>query len=1142
MRYPSTLAVVFVLIWALPLFSQTSSTAILGTVVDASGAVVVGAKVILLQVQTGIKRQDTTSSTGDYNFPLLDPSVYSVTVEAPGFKTETRTGIQLELDLKARIDFHMEVGTAVQTVEVSGQGALLDTDQATLGQVVNTRGVEELPLNGRNLGALAVLQPGVQYGGRMGLTDLNAGSGGGIPIPGIAISISANGQRDTDQNATLDGVAVTEARVNTVPFTPSPEAIQEFKVQAGTYSAEYGTHAGAQLAIALKSGANDFHGDAFEFLRNDKLDAQDYFQNYFNPPGAAPTPKNLLRQNQYGGLLSGPILIPKIYNGKNRTFFMFDYEGHKVRQPNQVGESTVPTQAFENGDLSALLHRHDTSGNVLPSIQVIDPITGVPFANNIIPASRISPIAKNLYQFFPAAQFTTPDPISGFNYIGVGSTNINDDQRYVRIDHQISEKDKLFGHYAFDDVSYAQSYGYNPNFPYFVDGRNQNAGAQWIHIFTPAILNEFRLGYMRSVDNTLNPRTNTTFSLAALGLTGLRVLNDNDREFTPREAGLPPINFSNFTALGDNDGGNGFDFNNQYELGDNLTISRGAHNFKMGVMFTRVELDRGAANVPRGDLSYGDDIANSDWASFLLGYPDGSDSPEGLPLTYPRQWRYAGYFQDDWKATQRLTVNIGLRYEYNTAAIDAHGLWRSLSFQDEVNGIPTLVPNIRTVHQFYNPEKKLFQPRVGLAYRLSEKTVIRTGYGIYYNVHQLNNYTILNLNPPLSGSAPFSNTASNGVITNANPITSANPFGALSPTSTINANTLNPDDFEPRIHQWSFGVQRQLPWLSVLDVGYVGSKGVHLDNTVELNNPDPGLSSLPTTPQERRPYQLVIDGPGGPIRPLSRIRWLDSGANSWYQGLQVDYQKRFGHGLQTSFAYTYSKSEGEGYGRNESFGFTNNGSYQDPRDRAADKSVYPFDVTHNAVMSWLYELPTPFAIRRGVPHQIFGGWQANGIWTLHTGLPFTVTQNNSLNTFNSPVRPDRIGTGKLSDPTVNQWFNPDDFQVVTCQVSTLPQLCHYGSSGNGILRGPGFNNLDFSLFKNIAIHESMKVQFRAEMFNILNRPNFNPPNSSLSASSQFLPSEPGGAFPSQIRAQGPGQITALASPMREIQFGLKFIF
>ena len=1122
-------------------FAQTTSTTVLGTVTDPSGATVAGAKVTLLQVSTGIKRQDTTSSSGDYTFPLVDPGAYSVTVEAAGFKIETRGGLQLELNQKARVDFHLQVGTAQQTIEVTGQGALLNTDEATLGQVVNERRVVELPLNGRNLGALAVLQPGVQYGGRMGLTNVN-GNSGGVPVPGVTITISANGQRDTDQHATLDGVTVTEARVNTIPFTPSPEAIEEFKVQAGTYSAEYGTNAGAQLAMALKAGTNQFHGSAFEFLRNDKFDATDYFQNYFNPPGAAPKPKNLLRQNQYGGVFSGPLIIPKIYNGKDRTFFMFDYEAHKVRQPNQIGTANVPSDAFRSGDLSALLNRRGPSGNALPSIQVIDPLTGIPFAGNIIPASRISPIAQNLMAFYPRAQVINPDPLSGYNYIGTGGTSVNDDQRYLRVDHQINEKDKIFGHYAFDDVSYKQTYGNNPNFPYFVAGRNQNAALQEIHIFNPEIINEFRLGYMRSVDNTLNPRSNSNFNLDSLGMTGFRVLNDNNRSFTPREAGLPTISIANFDTLAERDGGNGFDFNNQYELGDNITINHGSHNLKAGFQAVRVWLDRGAANVPRGDMNFTDDLGNSGFGAFLLGYPTGSDTPEGLPLTYPRQNRYGAYVQDDWKASKRLTINLGMRYEYNTTATDVKGLWRSLEFGTAVNGIPTMMPNIRTPYSFYTPEKKNFMPRIGLAYRLSDKTVIRSGYGIYYNVHQLNNYTILNLNVPLSGSAPFTNTASNGVITNSNPITSQNPFGVLSSTSPISANTLNPDNFEPRIHQWSFGIQRQLPLNSMLDVSYVGSKGVHVDNTVELNNPDPGLSSLPTTPQQRRPYQYIIDGPGGPVRPLTRIRWLDSGGNSWYHGLQVSYQKRFSHGLTANLAYTWSKSEGEGYGRNEGFGFTNNGSYQNPRNRAADKARYPFDVQHNAVINWIYELPTPAGLRSGPLHQVFGGWQINGIWTVHSGLPFTVQQNNSLNTFNSPVRPDRTGTGQISAPTINQWFNPNDFQVVTCQVASLSNLCHYGNSGNGILDGPAFKNLDFSLFKNFLIREGMRIQFRAEMFNIFNSPNFNPPNSSLSAATAYLPTSSGGAFPSQIRAQGPGQITSLASPMRQIQFGLKFLF
>ncbi|MBV8818275.1 MAG: TonB-dependent receptor, partial [Acidobacteriaceae bacterium] len=811
-----------------------------------------------------------------------------------------------------------------------------------------------------------------------------------------------------------------------------------------------------------------------------------------------------------------------------------------------VGTANVPTDAFRNGDLSALLNRHDnTTGAQLPSIQIFDPFTGTPFPGNIIPADRIQPAAKALIAFWPQAQRVNSDPLSGINYIGTGNIKVDDDQKFVRIDHELTSKDRLFGHYVIDDISYTNLNASNPHLNYFVVGRNQSAAGQWVHIFSPQLVNEFRFGYMRSVDNTLNPRSNTTFSLDAIGLTGFHVLNDNNRPFTARETGVPPVNIQNFLGLGDVDGGNGFDFNNQWQWSDNVSMNRGSHNFKTGVDITRIALFRGAANVARGDLNFNGDIAGNAFAAFLLGVPSQTDSPEGLPLTDSRQTRYGVYFEDDWKTTRKLTLNLGLRWEYNTSAVDVDGLWRSLDFRHTENGLPVLLPAIRTKnYQFYDPEKTLFMPRLGFAYRATDKWVLRGGGGIFYNVHQLNNYTILNLNPPLSGSSSFVNTPVNGVLKPGTPMyTYQNPFGTLNTTSIINANTLNPDNFEPRIMQWSLDLQRRLPFDSVLTVGYVGNHGVHIDNTVELNNPDPAPNTA-STAQQRRPYQYVVDGPGGPVRPISRIRWLDSGGLSWYHGLEVNWLKRFSRGLQFNVAYTYSKAEGTGYGRNESFGATNNGSYQNPRDRAADKSVYPFDVTHNAVINFIYEIP---GFKTSWARFILGGWQANGIWTIRTGFPFTVMQTNTLNTFNSPVRPDRIGSGKLANPTVNLWFNPNDFQIVTCNVSYLLNTCHYGNSGNGILRGPGFNNLDFGLSKNFRITERINVQFRAEAFNIANHPNFNTPNATLTAAPGFYPTQNAttgaiGAYPSQITTQGPGSITSLISPMRVIQFGLKFRF
>jgi hypothetical protein len=307
------------------------------------------------------------------------------------------------------------------------------------------------------------------------------------------------------------------------------------------------------------------------------------------------------------------------------------------------------------------------------------------------------------------------------------------------------------------------------------------------------------------------------------------------------------------------------------------------------------------------------------------------------------------------------------------------------------------------------------------------------------------------------------------------------------------------------------------------------------------------LSSLPTTAQQRRPYQLIVDGPGGPQRTITRIRFLDAGANSWYHGLQVNAEKRFSHGLMLNVAYTFSKAMGEGYGRNEGAGALAN-RYQDPRNRQADRARYGFDVKHNAVISWLYEVPTPSAFKTGPGKWVLGGWQVNGIWTLRTGFPFVVDQNNTLNTFNSPTRPDRVRSGKVDNPTITQWFDTEAFRVVTCRVDYLADRCHYGSSGNAILDGPAFKGLDFSLFKNFTIREGMRLQFRAELFNVFNSPNFGTPNATLDAGSAFLPTvdpNTGQIGPDPVQGGfvgGPGTITTLVSPMRIIQFGLKFMF
>jgi hypothetical protein len=446
-------------------------------------------------------------------------------------------------------------------------------------------------------------------------------------------------------------------------------------------------------------------------------------------------------------------------------------------------------------------------------------------------------------------------------------------------------------------------------------------------------------------------------------------------------------------------------------------------------------------------------------------------------------------------------------------------------------------------------------PRLGLAYRPTDDWVLRSGFGIYYNVHQLNNYTILNLNPPKSGTSNFTNTSAGGKITNSptQPVlTYAEPFGTVNPTSATGINALSPDNNQPYVTQWSVDVQRRLPLDFVLSVGYVGNKGTHIDQTVELNAPPPAVGG---NANARRPIPSFADGASGPVRPLNRLRWLTSDGNSWYHALQVNAQRRFSRGFLINVAYTYGKAMGEGYGRNEGGGALPN-SYQNPRDRAAEKTRYGFDVRHNAVINFLYELPIIPAFRDNAARHIFGGWQANGIIQLRTGLPYTITQNNTINTIEGHVRPDRLSDGSLAQPTINKWFDPDAFRVVTCAEpgvkgtvggdalnQYLTQFCHYGDAGQGILEGPGFKNVDFSLMKNIELTGNARLQFRWEVFNLFNTPQFGVPNAALNGSAAFLPSVAGGAFPTQVTpSRGPGSISTLVAPMRQMQFGLKVLF
>ncbi len=1127
-------------------FAQTTSTEILGRVSDATGAVVPGAQVKLRRVATGEVRETTTSATGDYSFPLIEIGDYTVTTQAAGFKTQEKRGITVQIQQKARIDFELAVGETSEKVEVTAAAVQLRTDDAAVGQVIDNRRVVELPLNGRNIATLAVLTPGVQFGRRQGFDGT-----GGSPIPGRMVSVSANGQRDINQQVTIDGVTAMGSQVNVMVFTPSVDAIEEFKVQTSSYSAEYGQNSGAHVQISLKAGTNQLRGTLYEFLRNDKLAAEDYFLNFGLPAGTERRTKNALRRNQFGAFVSGPVVLPKLYDGRNRTFWSFNYEG--LRETLEVTrEAFWFPEAFRRGDFSALLTPLVRNGvPVRAPIVIHDPVTGEPFRDatgritNIIPPSRIHKPAQdfiNRFQPLPAFQ---PEDILDVNVKAAVPNITRSNQSFFRVDHNFSPRDRVFVRYIRDTMQY-NSLDLNPNFPLFNGASPGNWAFQHIHIFTPRVLNEFRYGWNGADANTSSPRTATDFNLDSLGIGKFRVATDGNRELKGRETGIPDT-----IIAGDRDKSMpSLGINRTHQFANNLSIIRSAHTIKTGFEVRRLFLELGSSNNPRGSI--GCCLAGYNLAGWLLGYPSTSMTAEGLGFSIANQQRWSAYALDEWKVSRRLSANIGMRWDYFSVPVDEAGGWRTLRLDvltraSNGTNLPTLVPEPRTAnYKLHNGDNRYFMPRAGLAFRATDKLVFRSGFGWFANANMLNNYNILSRNPPGGGTFSFN------AITDAAQVIPYSYAGRtyniqtrrlragqpvitldhLFPTGTgpaaagrTNLILIPPDNRNTNHVQWSFDVQRALPGQLFLTVGYVGSKTSHMDNTVDnFNNPDP---SPDTDINARRPWQAYVDlGTSTSPQPLGSVRYLDSYSNASYHGLQVQAEKRYSHGLAFGLSYTYSKALGEGYGRNDG------GVWQNPRDRRADRGRFPFDVTQNAVIHYVWEIPVAKSMK-GVGGAILSGWQTNGILTLRTGFPFALAGGN-LNT-GSASRPDRVTDGRLDDPSRQRWYDTAAFRRVDCNIPNRRDLCHYGSSGPGVLNAPGAREFDLSMYKNwkvAPLGDAGRLQFRAELFNAFNTPQFGQPGGiSFTSLDSIIPDGP-----------RDGEVRSLRLPMRVIQFGLKLYF
>jgi hypothetical protein len=1050
--------------------AQGGRSTILGTVTDQTGAPVPKAAVTVTNTGTQQSRSTATSERGDFEITALDVGTYDLQAEHPGFRIAVIRSIQLEVDQRARADVHLQLGEVSQRVEVEGNPVAVQTDDSTLSTVMDAAKIRELPLPGnRNLFRLALLAPGMSRGPASSVTTSGFGPGFGI---------AAMGQKVHNNAILLDGASLRTSIHGAVRMRPSVEAIQEFKVESGWYSAEYGTQSGAQIIATMRAGTNAFHGVLFHFLRNDKLDARNFFEN----PATSKAP---LRRNTFGGVLSGPIL-------RNRTFFTVNGEFFRERRSQQAF-AIYPTTRMRNGDLTESFFRR-ADGSLIP---IMDLSTGAPFPNNQIPSSRISPQARALSQFWPNPNTGSSEFTGTNNYSGVTRNADDDDQVFVRIDHHFGANNQLFGRYGIQDVQ-LPVFPVNPH-EYFVTRRprrQQNATLNYTRIISPTTLNELKVSYNRDVFKTVDDVSGTDFNIARdLGIPGQTNL--------PSDTGLPSIGITGISGLGNSDINTIWDESRQ--VADHITVNRGSHSMKFGSEYTMLRLDRRTVSFVKGAFDFSGIHAGTApgvtatergrlaWADFLLDQPQQVRLgfipgllPGQDPGTFPRTrfWRWHSYAVDDWKVTPRLTMNIGLRYEYNSAIEDIGGQSRNFDFTRQV-----LFPDVGQRGPLNNPSKTNFAPRIGFAWRPfgGTNTVVRAGYGIFYNVNMMNMFVpALAANPPNNANINELNTAGNVRIRMRNADQAAN----LNINSEINSADTKRGVGD--VQQWNLNIQRVLARSFTLEVGYVGSKSSHFDSPRTVN---PYVFGTTT-----RIYPAW-----GPIENIS----LDAAGS--YHGLLTKLERRFSQGFTFIQTYTYSKA------LFDSFACCGALRHNNPYEWRLEKGLAEHDQRHRSTSAWLYELPF-FSGKRNFTGQVLGGWQVNGVLTLETGMPMHPSQNLKPIDDGCPRcnhRPDRIADGRLSSDqrTIERWFDTAAF--VTARG-------HYGNSGRNILSAPGLANLDFAVFKNFPITESKSVQFRWETYNFTNTPPFNPPTLEISS----------GNF---------GRITS-AGLGREMQFALRFEF
>ncbi|MEP6643324.1 MAG: TonB-dependent receptor [Acidobacteriaceae bacterium] len=1142
-------------------WSQRDAGSIVGTVKDPSGAMVDNAKVSITDVERQEVFRTTTDHDGQYVGSPLHVGKYTVTVRTAGFKEAVSTPVDLDVQQRIVINITLQVGEVSEKVEVTGAAPLLETQTSELGQVVDARQAANLPLNGRNFAQLALLSTGTAPSEPGSRDEKSYG-------------FSAGGARSLQNNFLLDGVdnnSNLPDLLNETNFVIQPpiDALQEFKVQSNAYSAEFGRGNGAIINAVIKSGTNTLHGSLWEFLRNDKLDARNYFDDRNKP-----TPP--YKQNQFGGTIGGPVYLPGIYDGRSRTFFFADYEGLRIRQA-QTQNAFIPSAAWRQGDFSDLIDYSTVTGvdcngastyaGEIFDARLAQASCGVPFQYdstgtplNIIPASPVTagggfldPLALRLAALYPAPNVVNNPSINYLTNPVLKEARKNFD---VRLDQKFSDRNNTFFRFSFEDQPSSIPGTFNGLadgggfFSGVEDNSYRSFATSWSHLFTPQVVNEIRLGYNRINSHRFQLNANTDVS-SQLGFPGV--------PFSPGIGGLPQLSFNDVATLGSPTFLPSKELQNSYTLSENLIWVKGKHTWKYGTEIRREEFTIFQPASPRGDLGFDSTLTDNPaaqgsggtgFASFMAGLTNGGSINNLHNVDYFRT-TYALYGQDDWRLAPNLTLNLGLRYEVFLPVTERNNQLGTFDLTNPAT--PTIIvpkgqnaqltPNIASQVQIsrtgsaglINKDLNNFAPRIGLAYQLESHTVLRSGYGIFYGGQENGPYSNPSpgFNPPFFVTQSFSGPCS---ASSANPAPGqldcsvpglsflANGFPANSLTDPNSPLFFSVDRKlrTPYMQQWHLSIERQLPADGVFEISYAGSKGTKLytffNGNQALPTADPNAATAP-----RRPVPS-IDAPIDSFRSL--------GASS-YHSLQAHYEKRFSHGLQFLASYTWAHSIDNA--SNANLGPTqNNSDFRDFRHPENEIGSSDFDIRHRFVASFFYELPFGHGKRfvgdaSGALDQVVGGWQVASIVSMSTGNYFTVLDSNA-NFSNSDggaggasQRPDQVGDPHAHPCVPGTFFN-------TCAFAD-PPAGSYGNVGRNTVEGPGYKTWDLSLFKNFSVRERAKLEFRAEFFNVLNHTNFlfsktgpqNSNNSTILGTPEF------------------GFLTAARDP-RQIQFALKLSF